>query len=217
MEVNPQNKIKLIAPRLDSRSYLSEDDSKVQSDPKVLPQVTTVTPTTDAVRDSAVGMVNNGLEAQIIAKYPRDKVAKILLMSKYVGINGLTLHEACLLVQEDIKFIEQDELLQMWFEIKELEFKKELISVLSEYAQNGDKNLAMWLLERKYAEEYGTSRKPKQDNSNKDTLDMAIEFVKKSGDSMGIVNESSAKLTLKGNSDKMNTTDLVKRLQEKLQ
>ena len=82
--------------------------------------------------------------------------------------------------------MEKNPLVSRIIEMKELSYKRDLMSTLSAKARGGDDKLAQWLLERRYPEEFYVSKRSPQGGGDEDILFQAIEFVQKNGDSSPI-------------------------------
>ncbi len=140
------------------------------------------------------------LEAQAKEKLPPSTILILKKIAYYTSKVGLPLPEACLLVDinyeqflEDIKL---EPIIGKIIRVKELEFKKDMLHVLTQKARNGDDKLAQWLLEKKFPEEFNDKRRPANDD-NSDILFEAIRFIRKNGDSAPLVGEFSGASVIK--------------------
>lgn len=140
------------------------------------------------------------LEAQAKEKLPPSTILILKKIAYYTSKVGLPLSEACLLVDinyeqflEDIKL---EPIIGKIIRVKELEFKKDMLHVLTQKARNGDDKLAQWLLEKKFPEEFNDKRRPANDDNN-DILFEAIRFIRKNGDSAPLVGEFSGTSVIK--------------------
>ncbi len=127
-----------------------------------------------------------------------DRFYKVLVrVVRYLSDVGLTLKEACLLVQMDYdKFLllmRKAPVINQMIEMKTLEYKRDLLKTLSKQAKGGDKGMAQWLLELKFPGEFG-KRKPGGEaarNENEEAFNRAMDVVKRGTDSVPIVKASS--------------------------
>ena len=140
---------------------------------------------------------SKNLETQAREQLSPDLLRKVKKISYYTSENGLTLEEACLLA--DINFvafkelIEANSLVRKIILVKELQYKKDLLFTVSQKAREGDDKLALWLLERKYPEEFQALRKGSHGagSGDEDLLVQAIEYIQKTGDTNPLVKETS--------------------------
>lgn len=121
---------------------------------------------------------------------------KIRRIAYFLHLVGLNLEESCKLAGMDQDYFKQlmneYPIVRKAIEIKELEYKKDMLYTISNKARTGDEKLAQWLLERRYPEEFAASKKHGP-ISDKDFLFEAIEFIQKSSDRGGLVKETSGR------------------------
>lgn len=136
-----------------------------------------------------------------IEKYITDTfnpvVVKMLQrLSYYMSKVGLKFEEACHIIQkdpEDVKklFVFYPRLAR-FFEIKELEFKKDMMAIVAKSARKGDTKYAMVLLEKRYPKEFNVKKNSTQNNEKeKDDLREAVEHIQKSGEEEALVKKES--------------------------
>lgn len=142
------------------------------------------------------------LESQTLKEQLESQVEEPLLkntkrLAYYIGRVGLSLDEACVLTDMDPEwFLNQMKLnpvIEKVIKIKELEYKKDLLSTLSRKARGGDDKMSMWLLERRYPGEFGTRKRADGSSSDGDLIFEAIEFIQKNGDNTPLVGETSGR------------------------
>lgn len=141
------------------------------------------------------------LSAQSLEAQARDSLSTIEIglvkrLAYYVGKTGLTLKEACMLVDVDFEVFEEKmklkPILGKIIKIKELEYKKDLLHTVSSKARSGDDKLAMELLRTRYPEEYGEKSKKSSSESNDDMIYEAVRIIRKGNDSKPLVSQQSA-------------------------
>lgn len=138
------------------------------------------------------------VEDEIEKQFPEPLVKVLKKIAYEIGVVGLTEAEACMISDySHEKFIALKQaypLVQRLIEVKDLEYKRNLLKSISARAGTDDK-VAMWLLEAKYPTEFnrrkGAGKTGEEDA--KDLVGMAIEFVRKSGDAGGLVREESGR------------------------
>lgn len=125
------------------------------------------------------GSADITFEDLLAKKYSGASLGAIKKMSRNISHNGLSIEESCLLEGMDyekfLMHLETEPLLKRLFLIKQLEYKKALMSTLSDKAKEGDKTIATWLAEKKYKDEYG---KDSHKTNDDDLLRSALEFVR---------------------------------------
>ena len=140
----------------------------------------------------------NRVQEDVVKQFPTKLVETIKKIAYEVSIIGLTESEACLISdyphETFIALKQKFPIVQRLMELKDLEYKRTLLKSVSARAGTDDK-LAMWMLEARYPNEFNR-RKGSGQGGEKDPQDlvgMAIEFVRKSGDSSGLVSEESGR------------------------
>lgn len=111
---------------------------------------------------------------------------------------GLPLQEACILNDVDyeqfLTLMEKDPLIKQLIEKKTLEYKRALLKVVSQKATTDDK-IALDLLMARFPDEFN-KRKGSGDNSNNNNIvNVAIDFIQKSGDKNPLVSSGSGRAT----------------------
>jgi hypothetical protein len=147
-------------------------------------------PTETQIETDKLELSSASLEAQAQEKLSSDTIRILKKIAYYTAKVGLPLNEACTLVDVDYeKFMEQmklEPLLEKIIKLKELEYKKDMLHVLTQKARGGDEKLAQWLLERKYPQEYGDKKKSSGEGTD-DIMFEAIRFIRKHGDNQPLV------------------------------
>lgn len=119
-----------------------------------------------------------------------------------IGSVGLSLEDACL--RSRVSKEELDNLIiyvpeiATYLRLKKVEYKYKLLSTVTKHAtDNGDVKIAMWLLEKNYADEYDSSVKKdlaRMDRQNQgDVVEMAFAFIRRQNSNSMPVNEASGK------------------------
>lgn len=149
--------------------------------------------TLPATVDEDISSESRSLSELAKEKLTPEQLAQLKRIAYYVNQVGLSLEESCKLIDVEydyfVKLMESQPFVRRIIEMKELEYKKDLMLTLSRKARTGDDKLAQWLLERKYPDQFSTKR-PKGDGDG-DMLVEAIRFIQKSGDATPMVNETS--------------------------
>lgn len=139
------------------------------------------------------------LEAQITASFEPDFVKVLRRIAYYLSNVGLTLDEACKLVQ--IPLTEMEVKMQTYpmiaelIAFKELEYKADLLATISQKARSGNDKLSTWLLENRYPNEFNQRKGAGggEGGGGDDIIAAGIEFVKRHGDSSPLVSESAGR------------------------
>jgi len=137
---------------------------------------------------------NKSLEVEASKKLPFKVFQALKRIAYYVGRVGLSLEESCLLADIDFEkfkhYMVQEPIVNKIILMKQLMYKKDMMIVLSASARGGDDKLALTILERRYPEEFG-SRKPPKDNEAGDLFNQAILLIRNKRDSLPLVDPSS--------------------------
>lgn len=141
------------------------------------------------------------VEDEVEAQFPAELCRVLKKIAYEIGVVGLTEAEACMISdyphEKFIALKQSYPIIQKLVEVKDLEYKRNLLKSISTRAGTDDK-VAMWLLEAKYPAEFNR-RKGNGGNGEKDPQDLvgaAIEFVRKSADKNGLVSEESGRAFL---------------------
>ena len=152
-------------------------------------------PTETEIEADKLELSSLSLEAQAEEKLSSSTIKILKKIAYYTVKVGLPLNEACALVDIDYeKFCEQmklEPIIGKVIRMKELEYKKDMLHVLTQKARSGDEKLAQWLLERKYPDEYGDKKRPQGDGD--DIIFEAIQFIRRHGDNSPLVTEEAGK------------------------
>lgn len=156
-----------------------------------------VPPTPEEIQNQSLDIDSASLEEKAKTTFKPEFVRALKKIAYYTARVGLPLEEACLLVDVDYeKFQEEmklEPLVKKIIQLKELEYKKDLLATLSQKARSGDDKLAQWLLARRYPDEYGEKKKGSGEESSQDFLFEAMQFIRKNGDNRPLVNEVSGR------------------------
>lgn len=158
------------------------------------------------------------LEAKITAEFDESFVRVLRRVAYYLSSVGLTLREACQLVQMPMDEMEAKmrnyPMIAELIAFKELEYKADLLATISLKARSGNDKLATWLLESRYPEEFN-KRKGAGDgggDGGDDLIAMGVEYVQRHGDSAPLVSQTAGRaFVIQKGSD---NTKAIKRLQE---
>lgn len=128
-------------------------------------------------------------------KLTNKQLSAIQEIGLAIGNVGLSLDDACLrsrVTKEELdNWIIYCPEIKTYLRIKQVEYKHKLLDVVTRQAtENGDVKIAMWLLEKHYAEEYDSSMKKDIAKMNRentdDVVEMAFAFVRRSNAAMPI-------------------------------
>ena len=152
----------------------------------------------DEIETEALELSLTSLEEQAKRELSGMLLKAVKKIAYYLSKVGLSLDEACMLVDIDVdKFREEIKLhpiISKIIRMKELEYKKDLLYTLSSKARSGDDKLATWLLERRHPEEFG-DKKAKPDSGTHDLVLEAIKFIQGNGDNNPLVNPAAGSVT----------------------
>ena len=160
------------------------------------------------------------LEAKITAEFDADFVKVLRRIAYYLSNVGLTLGEACQLVQ--IRLEDMEKKMQMYpmiaelIAFKELEYKADLLATISSKARQGNDKLATWLLESRYPEEFNKRKGAGggEGGGADDLIAAGVEFVQRHGDSAPLVSETAGRAFVVTKRGDGNNSQAIKRLQE---
>lgn len=129
------------------------------------------------------------VEKKITDTFNPRFVKTLKRLSYYLSKIGLPFDEACKMVRYDgakmREIIKLYPVIQELIELKELEYKAELMGTVSSKARSGNDKLAQWLLETRFPNEFGSKKKGTPESE--DMLGAAISFIQQSGDSSSLV------------------------------
>ena len=112
---------------------------------------------TEYTEDVDVNIRASSLEEELAEKYNHDFIKLLQRFSYEISVVGLPIQEACIYVGIDYErlaiLIEADPLIKRLIMTKDIEYKRDLMKVLSEKAKTDDK-ISQWLLERRYPDEF---------------------------------------------------------------
>lgn len=121
-----------------------------------------------------------------------------------IGATGISIPDACIRSKVPVAdmrvLMEQIPEVAEYFQLKQIEYKYQLLKIITNKAtQEGDVKLAMWLLEKQYANEFDSSvkkdiEKMKRGN-DEDVVEMAILTIRRNNANSVPVNESSGAAT----------------------
>lgn len=151
----------------------------------------------ELAEDVDVDIRASSLEKELAEKYNDDFIKLLKRFSYEISVVGLPIQEACVYVGIDHErlaiLIETDPLIKRLIMTKDIEYKRDLMKVLSEKAKTDDK-ISQWLLERRYPDEFNPRKgSGKNSGDSDDLIGVAVEFIQKSGDNQPLVTEKSGK------------------------
>jgi hypothetical protein len=136
-------------------------------------------------------------EKQMVKKLDSNTLMAMKKLAYYVATVGLSFEESCELVRyepEEVNtLIQSHPYIGRYLRLKEIEFKKDLLKILSLQAKdNKNEKWAEWMLRSRFPEEFGT---PKQRNSGSSedevtkSLTAMLHTIRKDGQGNTLVEE----------------------------
>ena len=153
---------------------------------------------------------------QVEETIPKGLLNIIKKIAGYIGTQGMTIQDACLLADFGEKkfgdLLKEYPIIGKLIQLKELEYKRDLLTTLSRKARSGDDKLSQWLLERRFPDEYGKTdgRRKGEGDGDQNIFEKAIIFIQQHGDSDPLVNPKSKKLKGEKKSLIQKVTDILK-------
>lgn len=136
------------------------------------------------------------IESELAAKYSEQMVKLFKRLSYELAVIGLPLEDACLIVGLDYEkvqnLINSDATVERLIKLKDLEYKRGLLEVVSVKSKTDDK-LSMWMLERRYPSEFNSKKGSgdKGDEAGDNIVKQAITFIQVNGDNAPLVSRKS--------------------------
>lgn len=167
---------------------------------KSMPETKTQEKKPKELTETDVQLYVESIIVQVEELVPPQILGKVKQISEYIGSKGMTVRDACLLTDfDEEKFkmlVTEYPIISKLIQLKELEYKRDLLSTLSRKARSGDDKLAQWLLERRFPDEYGKidGRKKGDDGSDQNIFEKAIVFIQQHGDSKPLVSPGNRQL-----------------------
>lgn len=150
-------------------------------------------------RDNNAASLKNILEI-IESKITKAELKAVQEIGLAIGKVGMNLTDACFrarLTRDEMdEIIEKCPEVQTYFHLKQVEYKYELLKVVTHHAtETKDVKIAMWLLEKQYGEEYDSSLKKDIAKMNRlnpgdDVVEMAFAFIRRQNADAMPVNKS---------------------------
>lgn len=150
-------------------------------------------------RDDNASSLKNILEV-IEKKIDKSELRAVQEIGLAIGKVGMNLTDACfrarLTKDEMDEIITKAPEVQTYFHLKQVEYKYELLKVVTHHAtETKDVKIAMWLLEKQYGEEYDSSLKKDIAKMNRlnpgdDVVELAFAFVRRQNADAMPVNKS---------------------------
>lgn len=137
-------------------------------------------------------------ERSLADKFNIKFLKQVKGVAYYLSSVGLEFDEACLVAriepEEMRRQIQVHPEIQTFFDLKQLEFKKDMMTTIANAARAGNEKLATWLLAQKYPNQFNrkAGSTPGGDGGD-DIIAAAIEFVRTTGDSSPLVTTVSGK------------------------
>lgn len=144
--------------------------------------------------DRVMSQMENEIKAEGI---PENIISLLRKICYYVGKVGLSLKDTCILLgipeNRIIALRERSKLVDRLINTAEVHYKKELLKTISSRARNGDDKLAQWILQTRFASEFGPSKKQAaSDEAEKnDVIAEAIKLIQSNGDNKPLVDKDA--------------------------
>lgn len=152
-------------------------------------------PSETEIETSALDLSVQSLEAEAKTSLTPLQLTRLKKIAYYVSKIGLPLNEACILVDVDFDKFEEERklnpLIDKIIRMKELEFKKDMLHVVTQQARSGDDKMAMALLEKRFPDEFGDKKRGKPGDNGGDMILEAYRIIKKGGDASPLVQAAS--------------------------
>jgi len=172
---------------------------KLEPIPVVLPPATIDTPSEE---ENIIAVERKRLLDELREELEPEFFKKFILLNYYITKVGLVFPEACRVVNLNPVDVsakaKKNPTLQRLLDVAELQYKTSLIKTISIKAIDGkDDKHALWLLERRFPDEFNQKKGSGSNDSDKsDLLALAFEFVQKTGDKDSLVKETSGRAFL---------------------
>jgi hypothetical protein len=131
---------------------------------------------------------------------PEEIYGITLTLANTIANDGLKIIEACRIARitmDQLKaYCLEYPIIQEIIDVKEAEFKHQMLQRVSIKARNGDDKAAQWLLEQRFPEEFAL-KKGKAPNGDDDMIAQAITFIQENGDSTPVVKKSATLLQVR--------------------
>ena len=152
----------------------------------------------ESPEDIETGLYIQSLKDQAKDKFSDKLFKKLAKVVHYLSDVGLSLKEACIMVGINYDhfevLMENEPIINQMIKMKELEYKRDLLTTLSKQGRGGDKNIAQWLLELKFPEQFGKKKVGDTDQTEQQiAFDEAIRIVQGAKDSSPIVSPESGR------------------------
>ena len=145
----------------------------------------------DEENQEAIDIRSRSIESELSERYTPDMVKLFKRLSYELSVIGLPLEDACLIVgleyDKMTDLIAKDETVARLIKLKDLQYKRGLLSVVSKHAK-GDEKTSLWMLERRYPEEFNVKKgQGGGKGDGDDHLRTAITFIQMGGDNTPLV------------------------------
>lgn len=153
-------------------------------------------PTEAEILSEALSEEVKSLEDEANRLLKPEQVKTLKKLAYYVGVVGMELSESCMLLDVDFDKFQEDmkntPIIRKIITLKMLQYKKDLMATLSARAKAGDDKLALTLLERRYPEEFGEKKKPK-DSDGTDLLQDTLLFIRQHANTRPLVDNQNSR------------------------
>ena len=135
------------------------------------------------------------IERELGEKYNETMVKLFKRLSYELAVIGLPLEDACLIVGLDYEkvqhLINTDETVSRLIKLKDLEYKRGLLEVVS-IKSKGDEKMSMWMLERRYPSEFNPKKGQGPNGEEGDNIvKQAITFIQVNGYNAPLVSRAA--------------------------
>lgn len=137
------------------------------------------------------------IETELASRYSEPMVKRFKRLAYELATVGLPLDDACLVVgldEEKVRhLIDTDDAVKRLITLKDLEYKRGLLKVVSIKAKD-DEKLSMWMLERRYPDEFNPKKGSGGGGEGGDNhIKTAITFIQMAGDKSPLVAKHNGK------------------------
>lgn len=144
--------------------------------------------------DEAILQEQN-IEAKLKDQLDEPTISSLKKLCYLISKVGMSIEEACKVISLDfkdvVKLSEKNKTVKTLLEMKELSYKKDLMTTVSQKARTTDDKIAMWLLERRYPTEFG-AKKSISGESNVNILVQAMQYIQDQGDNSPLISKTSS-------------------------
>jgi hypothetical protein len=138
-----------------------------------------------------------GLEQEASSSLSPSDLQMMKRIAFQIKEQGMLPEEACEIENVSFSFLKDlaksFPIITKIIRVSELKYKRMLLEQVSRSARSGDGKVSLWLLERRYPEEFGTSTSRKNASEpERDLLGAALSYIQETNDAKPLISLSSA-------------------------